>query len=80
MSASPIADWERHRKTVAVTVILAALLYFGVAVYSGWQEVWSAAVVSDRRSSASWHYRCEHDSDRIAGAFFNALKPTSMAN
>ena len=44
MSASPIADWERHRKTVAVTVILAALLYFGVAVYSGWQEVWSAAV------------------------------------
>src|SRR5712692_1783329 len=44
MSAVSIADLGRHRKTVIASIILATLLYLGVAVYSGWQDVWSAAV------------------------------------
>lgn len=44
MSTASVAGLGRHRKTVVATVALAALLYLGVAVYSGWQDVWSAAV------------------------------------
>ena len=44
MSAAPVAGLGRHQKTVVATIVLAALSYLGVAVYSGWQDVWSATI------------------------------------
>jgi len=44
MSEVSIPRLERHRRAIVISIVLAALLYLGGAIYSGWQDVWAAIV------------------------------------
>lgn len=40
----PMPHLERHWRAVGLSIVLASLLYLGGAIYSGWQDVWSAII------------------------------------